>query len=418
MSETPSVLPLRERADVIHRNLRDRLDNVLPAAMREAGIDMWLVICQEDNPDPVFTTMIPMDTWPPILQILLFFDRGEADGVERINISRLDSKGLFESPWSGRHHQEQWPLLRQAIEDRDPKRIGINTGSVQWAAGGLTHNLHRQLVEALPEKYVGRLVDAEPAATRWLATLTAEEIRMYAHVVDVAKHLMAECYGRNAVTPNRTTIQDLQWTYWQGVADLGLEIAFKPYFYLWRRDSEVRRLGEADEVIRPGDLIHCDVGIKYLRLNSDHQQWAYVLGEGETDAPEGMRQLLGQVHRLQDVFMSEFQLGLTGNEMLANILTRARAEGVPNPKVYSHSLGLYLHEPGPLVGLPWEQKCCPGRGDVALQYGNAFTMELSASDAIAEWDGQTVDLSVEEDVVFTESGCHLIGPRQERFHLI
>jgi len=60
---SPKVLPMRQRAEVVNRALAERLETVLPKAMREAGIDMWLVICQEDNLDPVYESMIPMDTW-------------------------------------------------------------------------------------------------------------------------------------------------------------------------------------------------------------------------------------------------------------------------------------------------------------------------------------------------------------------
>ena len=139
---------MRQRAEVIHDLLAERLETVLPAAMRGAGIDMWLILCQEDNLDPVFTTMIPMDTWCPILQMLVFFDRGDGRGVERINLSGTNTHDLYDRPYRGQLEREQWPLLRQIIEERDPQRIGVNIGSVQWAAGGLTHNLYKQLVAA------------------------------------------------------------------------------------------------------------------------------------------------------------------------------------------------------------------------------------------------------------------------------
>jgi hypothetical protein len=77
-----------------------------------------------------------------------------------------------------------------------------------------------------------------------------------------------------------------------------------------------------------------------------------------------------------------------------------------------------LHEPGPLIGLPWEQERCPGRGDVPLDYGNAFTMELSVAAPVPEWDGADLRLSVEEDVVFTRSGCAVVGPRQTDFAVL
>jgi hypothetical protein len=412
------VMPVREQTRVIRQVLEKRLETILPTAMREAGFDMWVILCQEDDLDPVFASMMPMDTWCPILQMLVLHDRGAEGGVERISIAMTHTGGLFEQPWQGHHYEEQWPLLRRIIEERDPRRIGINIGRVQWAAGGLTHNLYEQLVETLPSQYVGRLASAEPMATRWLATLADEEVGLYEHVVAVARQIMGDCYSRETIVPGKTTAEDLEWHYWQRCADLGLQVSFRPFFNRVRSETMKKQLGDEDRAIRPGDLIHSDCGIRYLRLNSDHQHWAYVLRPGETEPPEGLRRLLAQANRLQDIFRAEFREGLTGNELLANILARARDAGVPNPKVYSHSLGLLLHEPGPLIGLPWEQQCCPGRGDVALRHNYAFTMELSVADAVPEWEGQQVGLSIEEDVVFTRDGCRVVGDRQTAFYLV
>jgi hypothetical protein len=407
---------MRERAEVVHRLLKRRLDEVLPEAMRGAGTDCWLILCQEDNLDPVYTTLIPMDTWCPILQILVFFDDGER--IEGINLSRTNTHDLYQRPSTEQSEAEQWALLVRAIEARDPQRIGINIGSVQWAAGGLTHNLYRQLTERLPATYVERLISAEPAAIRWLTTLTEDDLMMYEHVCAVAHSVIAECYSRRSIVPGQTSIDDLPWTYWQRCADLGLTMAFKPYFRLIRGPESRARYGEDDRVIRPGDLIHCDVGLQYLRFNSDHQQLAYVLRPGETEAPAGLRRLLAEAIRLQDLYMAEFRDGLTGNELLANVLNRARREGVPNPKVYSHSVGLFLHEPGPLIGLPWEQERCPGRGDVALARDSCFTMELSVTAPVPEWGGEEVRCPVEEVVAFTAAGVRPLDGRQTELYLI
>jgi Xaa-Pro aminopeptidase len=255
-------------------------------------------------------------------------------------------------------------------------------------------------------------------ATRWLATLTDDDLQAYTHVVNVAHALLAKCYSRATVVPGVTTVQDLEWAYWQYTADLGLGLAFKPFFNIVRSEAMKAKYGTDDTVIRPGDLIHSDVGIRYLRLNSDHQEWAYVLRPGESEPPAGIRNLLTQANRLQDTFMAEFKGGLTGNQLLANILARARERGIPDPKVYSHSLGLFLHEPGPLIGLPWEQERCPGRGDVVLNEGYCFTMELSIADAVPEWGNQSVRFSAEQDVAFTATGCAPVDGRQTEFYLI
>jgi hypothetical protein len=379
---------------------------------------MWLVICQEDDYDPVFRTMVPLRTWAPILQMLVFYHRGIQEGIERINISMTDLGSLYAKPWNGQDHSEQFPFLAKIIAERNPKQIGINIGSTEWAAGGLTHNLYQQLYAVLPSQYQERLVSAEAACTRWLETLTDIELQYYPNIVNLTHRIIADCYSPRVITVGVTTTDDLQWAFWQTSQDLGLEQSFIPFFDLVRNEAEQTRYPVGDKVIRPGDLIHCDVGNRYLRLCSDLQEWAYVRRPGEQDAPAGLKNLFTQVNRLQQNYMAEFKTGLTGNELLTNILQRSRAEGIPGPRVYSHSLGYYLHEPGPLIGLPWEQECNPGRGDVRLVPNTVYTMELSVEDAVPEWNNQVVRFSCEEDVCFTEAGCHLIDGKQTEFYLI
>jgi len=418
MNALQSVLPLKKQHEVSIAILEKRLASVLPQAMREAGIDMWLILCQEDDYDPVFKTLVPLRTWAPILQMLVFFDRGEEQGIERINLSMTDLGQLYERPWKGRHYAEQWEYLARLVAERDPQKIGINTGSIQWAAGGLTHNLYRQLCTILPEKYVPRLVSAEAASTRWLETLTGEELQYYPHLVRMTRQIIRQCFSAATITPGVTTTDDLEWAFWEISQKAGLELSFIPFFNLVRSNHMKLQFPVEDKIIRPGDLIHCDVGNRYLRLCSDLQEWAYVRAGDEQDVPPGFNGLFKEVNRLQKVFMAEFATGLSGDELLGNILARAHSEGISEPRIYSHSLGYYLHEPGPLVGLPWEQVSNPGRGDVRLVPHSTFTMELSIDGAVPEWDGQVVRFSCEQDVCFDGSRCYAMAGVQTSYHLI
>ncbi len=417
MNGFPEILSLKEQDELSVKILRRRLDTILPEAMRQAGLDMWVILCQEDDYDPVFRTMIPLRTWAPILQMLVFFDRGQA-GVERINLSMTNLRDLYDKPWSGVYHTEQWPLLAKIVAERDPQRIGINIGSVQWAAGGLTCNLYQQLVACLEPKYVERLVSAEAACTHWLSVLAPEELQFYPHLVSITKAIIADCFSPHTITPGVTTTDDLQWAFWQTSQALGLEQSFIPFFNLVRSNAEKERYPVEDKVIRPGDIIHCDVGNRYLRLCSDLQEWAYVRRVGELGVPAGLSNLFAQANRLEQVFMNSFVAGLSGNQILSNALSSAKVQGIPSPKIYSHSLGYYLHEPGPLIGLPWEQVTNPGRGDVPLQFDTTFTMELSIADAVPEWGGQVVNFGVEQDVCFTSQGCRPMKPLQSEYLLI
>lgn len=423
-SDFPNVLSIRDRVATVNRIVERRLDQVLPMAMRETGFDMWIIVTNEDNYDPVFQTMIPYNTWAPITQILVFYDPGAGKPIERLNVSRTNLRGLYKDVWDAgawdrEKKESQWDALARVVRERDPKVIGVNEGEVQWAAGGLTVALKKALVGAIGPTYAGRLRSAEPVVTRWLETMIDEEIEVFEHVVAVAHALVAETMSNAVITPGTTTVDDMSYHYWQRLANLGFELSFLPSCSIRGRSPEdTQRWGPADRTVRHGDVLHCDVGIKYLRYYTDHQELAYVLRVGETDAPAGLKKVLAEANRLQDVYASEFKAGLTGDQLLANILATARARGIPNPRVYSHSLGYYLHEPGPLIGLPWEQVSNPGRGDVKLVDNSCFTAELSAEAPVPEWGGKAFRAPLEQDVVFTKGRVHFLDGRQTKFHLI
>jgi hypothetical protein len=421
---SPSVLTIRERAAVVHRIVQKRLDTLLPRLMREAGFDMWVLACNEDNLDPVFETMMPFENWNPITQILVLYDRGPEKGVERINVSRTDTQGLFQNGWDAaafdaRKGEGQWEAFGRIVRERSPKRIGLNEGETQWAAGGLTTVLKKRIVEALGPNLASRIASAEPLVTLWGETLVEEEIEMQERAAAVSHSIIAEMFSNRTITVGQTTADDLRYFYWQRVADVGLKVSFSPFVSIRGRSPEtLAKYGKDDKAIRPGDVLHCDVGVKYMRWNSDHQEVAYVLKPGEADAPGGLRKLLSEANRLQDIFCAEFKTDLTGNELLGRILGKARESGIPTPRVYSHSLGLFLHEPGPLIGLPWEQVNNVGRGDVRLVPWSVFTVELSVAGPVPEWGGADFRVPLEQDIVFTGERPIFLDGRQTAFHLI
>ena len=421
---SPSVLTIRERAAVVHRIVQKRLDTLLPRLMREAGFDMWVLACNEDNLDPVFETMMPFENWNPITQILVLYDRGPDKGVERINVSRTDTQGLFQNGWDAaafdaKKGEGQWEAFGRIVRERSPKRIGLNEGETQWAAGGLTTVLKKRIVEALGPDLASRIASAEPLVTLWGETLLEEEIEIQERAAAISHSIIAEMFSDRTITVGQTTADDLRYFYWQRVADLGLKVSFSPFVSIRGRSPETTaKYGKDDRAIRPGDVLHCDVGVKYMRWNSDHQEVAYVLKSGEADAPEGLRKLLSEANRLQDIFCAEFKTGLTGNELLGRILGKARESGIPTPRVYSHSLGLFLHEPGPLIGLPWEQVNNVGRGDVRLVPWSVFTVELSVAGPVPEWGGTDFRVPLEQDIVFTGEKTIFLDGRQTAFHLI
>lgn len=420
----PAVLSVRERVALVNRITRARLDGLLPRLMAETGLDMWIIACQEDNLDPVFRTMIPLDTWCPITQLLVL-SRNPADGrVERLNLSRTDMRGLHENAWDHRawdreKKESQWDCLARVVRERNPRTIGLNESGEIWAAGGLTVALKARLAECLGPELAARFRPAEALAVLWLETLLAEDLEAYEHVAAVARAIIAETFSNRVITPDVTTMDDLLYAYLQRVADLGLEPYAWPSFRIRARSPEVEaKYGLTENVIRRGDLLQCDAGILYLRYYTDHAEWGYVLRPGETDAPEGYRKLMAEGNRLQEVYGGAFRAGRTGNEILAAALGDARRRGISRPKIYSHAIGYYLHEPGPLIGLPWEQVDTGARGEVRLVPNSAFTAELSVTGPLPERGGRDFTMALEQVLVFTPEGPRFAAGRQTSFHLI
>jgi Xaa-Pro aminopeptidase len=415
-SDFPTVLPVREQARVVNDLLAKRFETVLPAVMRETGFDMWIIICNEDNHDPVFTTIIPWECWAPILQMVVFYDRG--DRVERINISLTWMQGLMDDVWTLESPEDQWTMLRRVVAERNPKRIGINVSDTIWAADGLTASLRDKLVSTLGAELSARLESSEALAIRWLEAKTADEMAPYHHACKIGHAIIAKVFSSSTITPGVTQIEDLRWAYYQITNDLGLPVSFPPFYRIVRSNAAKAIWGENDRTIRPGDMLHCDVGVKYLRQITDHQELAYVLKPGETDAPQGLRDGMAVANRLQDVFTEAWGEGLSGNEILKRALTRAKEVGIAKPKIYSHSLSFFLHEPGPLMGLPWEQENTAARGEVRMSYDTTYTVELGATCPVPEWGGQEVNFALEQDAAFLRGGIEYLDGRQTAFHLI
>ena len=180
----PSVLSMKDRIAAVNHIVALRLERLLPMAMRETGFDMWVILCNEDNPDPVFQTLIPYGAWTPITQILVLYDPGPGKEIERLNVSRTKMNGLFKdawdyTAWDNEKKESQWDCLARIIRERNPKTIGINEGDVEWAAGGLTVSLKKKFVSAIGEPYVSRLKSAEPLVTRFMETFLDKELEVY-----------------------------------------------------------------------------------------------------------------------------------------------------------------------------------------------------------------------------------------------
>ena len=425
---------LREQADLQQQWLAKRLDTYLPGLMRKYGVDMWVIPMREYNEDPTFSSLVAPTTFAARRRtIYVFFDRGAQKGVERIALGGSSQGGLYEAVratkavTTGIGQQanqnaelwgdQQWQVLKEVVEARNPSKIAINSSRVFAFSDGLTAGERDGMFEALGEPWTSRMVSMDGLPLELIALRLPEEQAFYRKLQDLVWRLVDEMFSNRVVTPGVTRTSDLVWWWRQRVNDLGLGTWFQPSIEVQRQGATAEQLGD-DPVIQRGDLLWCDVGITALRLNTDTQHNAYVLRVGETEPPAGLRQALKNANRLQDIVFEEVRPGRTGNEILRASLAKLRAAGLEGT-LYSHPIGMHGHGAGPLIGLWDYQDGVPGRGDFPVSANMWFSSELQVTSAVPEWAGQPVRIAQEEDFFVGPDGLpRWFKARQDQFHLI
>ncbi len=415
-----AVLAPRDRVEPENRILQQRLDTLLPALMKEADLDMWLVIAREYAEDPVYFTLVPQPSHAARRTTMLVFHRQSDGSVQRLSINRYPFGEPYESAWSGGDLQAQWKALGELIVARDPQRIGIDVSERWPVADGLTHGLHRQLLEVLPPAFAARLVPAENLVVRWLETRTEGERAVYPHIVTLARGVISEAFSTRVITPGVTRTEDVAWYIRERFESLGLPIWFMPDVNLQRAAAacaEDAPFCGIEGVIQPGDVLHTDVGICHLKLCTDTQEMAYVTRAGELEAPAGLRKALATGNRWQDLLTANFATGRTGNQILQRTRRDAQRAGILS-SIYSHPVGFFGHAPGPTIGMWDDQDGTPGQGDWPLHAMTAYAIEGNVKVQLPEWNGQYVQIKLEQTAFFDGKSVGYLAGRQTQWHLV
>ena len=431
---------LREQAELQQSWLEKRLKTVLPGLMRKHGIDMWVIPMREYNEDPVFSSMVSPTTFAARRRtIYVFFDQCAASGradpgdgscVERIALGGTSQGGLYNAVRStravdaavgGRQAElwgdAQWQVLKDVVEQRKPSVIGIDVSRTFAFTDGLSAGELEGMTAALGTAWSSKFRRAEALPLEFIATRIPEEEQFYRRLQGLVWDLIGRMYSTEVIKPGVTKTSDLVWWWRQQVNDLGLGTWFQPSIDVQRRGVTADQLGD-DPIIQKGDVLHCDVGITALRLNTDTQHMAYVPLDGETDAPPGLKLALRNANRLQDILLEETRPGRTGNEILASTLAKMKSEKLDGT-MYSHPIGMHGHGAGPLIGLWDYQEGVPGRGDAKVVPSMWYSAELQVTTPVPEWNNQRVQVAQEEDFIIDKDGkLRWAIRRQMAWHLV
>jgi hypothetical protein len=432
---------LREQASLQQKWLGQRMATVLPALMRKHGVETWVVPMREYNEDPVFASLVSPTTFAARRRtIYIFHDPCGPGGrpgcdkpIEKLALGGTSQGGVFTAvrstkaaagPAGGNVQpnaelwgDEQWQVLVAEIEKRNPQSIAINTSRVFAFNDGLSSGELEGMREALGPKWASRLKPADNLALDLIATRLPEEGEVFNRMTRLVWGIIDTAFSSHVITPGVTRTEDVVWWMRQKVNDLGLGTWFHPSVEVQRKGLSDEQLG-TNPVIQKGDVLHCDFGITALRLNTDTQHMGYVLRDGETDVPPGLKRALLNSNRLQDIVVAELRPGRTGNEILTASRGKMKAAGIDGT-IYSHPIGMNGHGAGPLIGLWDYQDGVPGRGDAKVIPSMWYSIELQATSPVPEWNNQPVRSAQEEDVIIGADGSvRWAYQRQTRFHLV
>lgn len=136
---------------------------------------------------------------------------------------------------------------------------------------------------------------------------------------------------------------------WQAIDNqIGTGTWFPPAVNIYRSPSEPSVTEHP--AMREGDLLHVDIGITAMGMNTDTQHLAYILRSNETEAPSDLVRGLHNSNRMQDLNRKEMVPGRTGDDVFFRIKDDMRSVGLDGD-IYSHPIGDYGHSAGAVIGM-------------------------------------------------------------------
>ncbi len=414
------VMSLQEQAETLYDLNVKRVDRLMLPAMRNAGIDCWVIMSREGFIDPVLEYIRDENGEGGHRNAFIFFD----DGSERLrrtvigthlpgSDSRIWDEILSYPSDYGEEGPSLQPELRRVIHELRPQRIGVNQSRTIGTSDGLTVEMRKHLENAIGPRYARRIVSAEQVSTEFLGTHIAEEFPLFEEAARIGQLVHEEVLSNKVIEPGVTTVNEVIWYAYNRMHELGVVPGY-PVTLSVNRQGE--RVGGPNTVIQPGDLLKTDIGIIYTGLYTDFKRTAYVLKPGETAAPEGVQIALDNAVKVQDAVAQVAVPGVLGYEVKEQAEAICAQQGV-EANVASHSVDGFIHGVGSWFAANWPDRTSV-RSTFPVRNGAFYALESSATTEIPEWGNKRLSFGTEETVFATPEGLRNFIPRQEELYLI
>ncbi len=394
--------------------IKKKINQMVPVALKELNIDLWLTITRESAIDPISYDLAASGAVARTA-ILFFHENGIFRKIAiaaSYDITPLTESGIYDEVIAYKNEGIK-PHLKEFIEKINPAKIALNYSREQPLADGLTFGMRNYLIEILGEEYEKKFVSSEDIIVRYRSVKIKEEIELIEKAVLITQKIMDECLSDAFIKPDITTEADLGNALEQKTKESGCTVAF----CIVNVGASRGHSTPTERKIVKGDLIRVDFGVDYQGYKSDIQRTAYVLKDGETKVPERIQKMWDVVFKANREGMKKLCNGNAGNDsdkVARGIIVEA---GYPEyPHAAGHPIGFDVHDIGAILGPNWPERY----GDKIFKKliaGQTYAFEPTIYVHDEETDGE-LSIGLEEDVIITDGNPIIIGKPQTEIYLI
>jgi Xaa-Pro aminopeptidase len=399
---------------------KDKFEKILPRAMRENGVDMWIVMQKENQFDPMYEDL--GRGYVGSVGYYIFTDRG-GDRIER---AAIGVSGYLLEQCKVYDIVRGFAPLKTFIAERNPKKIALNMSDEVGAADGLSKTSYDRLIKEIGPEYASRVVSAEKVVSDYRSGFTASQIVALGEAGEISRRIAQRALSNEVITPGVTTLEDVAWWMMDQLQQRALGSSFDmPSVYI--TGPKGIEATSTDRIIQRGDLLIIDWGVGYLNVWTDVKRMAYVLKPGETTVPKGIQTAFDNALKVRDVIRRTIRPGPTAGDMVEQLKTEIvksgfRMQGAFNEVTNDnqvevmfgcHSVGDRGHGAGPSIA--WFN---PRQMTFAIKPFNPFSIELFAWTPNPDWGGAKVRIPLEDDAIVTERGVEWLYPVNERVWVI
>ncbi len=428
-------------AEILRLIRNEKLDLILPGAMRDNNVDMWIHVTRAEG---VFANEESGDKLAPHFGetsgYLIFTDLGDrieramfgrsAGAVENIdvrgsggvnmalggyNYNNLDKGQSFTIP-------EVYDEITRFVAERDPRTIAVNFSEWLPIADGISYTAYLKLQTILGPEYSARMVSAENVILDFVVRRTSREIAAQTHLLTMARQRKLQ--RLSTIVPGATPAREV-----------GARVVYSAV-------SDRSETSSPGYTLQRGDLFYGGGGrgsrYSHMGFPVDSKIYAYILREGETKVPDFLQRVYDKAIAGQWIMRPHMRVGMTAGESLDAMVKAMEDEGyiyspfkddgatdiiiqnvlrnkgtdVAGFSIDNHALG-NTGEVGPSMA-----EFRPDTHRLTIQENHIFAFEYMVHMNIAERPGYPLSLNISNAQVITSRGVENIQPPNEGIILV